>query len=105
MVPACEGPAKLRLYSYAVQQDHPVPKLAKTRVFMSGRSQHVTIPAEFRFATDEVYVRRDPHRGDLILSPAPKNWKDVFAALDAAGFPDDFMEDRDQDTPDEREPL
>jgi antitoxin VapB len=82
-----------------------VPKLAKTRVFMSGRSQHVTIPAEFRFATDEVYVRRDPHSGDLILSPVPKNWKDVFAAFDAAGFPDDFMEERNQGTPDVREPL
>jgi antitoxin VapB len=81
------------------------PKLARARVFMSGRSQHVTIPAEFRFSTDEVYVRRDPKRGDLILSPAPKNWKDVFAALDAAGFPDDFMEDRSQGVTEKREPL
>jgi antitoxin VapB len=82
-----------------------MPKPAKTRVFMSGRSQHVTIPAEFRFTTDEVYVRRDSGSGDLILSPAPKNWKAVFAALDAAGFPDDFMEDRDQGTPEDRELL
>jgi antitoxin VapB len=82
-----------------------MPKLAKTRVFMSGRSQHVTIPAEFRFTTDEVYVRRDPGSGDLILSPAPKNWNEIFAALDAVGFPDDFMEDREQGTPEVREPL
>lgn len=77
----------------------------KARVFMSGRSQHVTIPAEFRFSTDEVIVRRDPETGDLILSPKPKNWKEVFAALDAAGFPDDFLQDRAQGTPDMREPL
>lgn len=82
-----------------------MPKVAKTRVFMSGRSQHVTIPAEFRFTADEVYIRRDPKSGDLVLSPAPKNWKDVFAALDAAGFPDDFMEERSQGAPDVREPL
>jgi antitoxin VapB len=82
-----------------------VTKLAKTRVFMSGRSQHVTIPAEFRFTTDEVYVRRDRRRGDLILSPAPKNWQDIFAALDAAELPENFMEDRDQGAPDVREPL
>lgn len=82
-----------------------MPKLAKTRVFMSGRSQHVTIPAEFRFESDEVFVRRGPRSGDLILSPAPRNWKDVFAALDAAGFPDDFMKDRDQGEPEKREPL
>lgn len=78
---------------------------AKARVFMSGRSQHVTIPAEFRFATDEVYVRRDPDSGDLILSPAPKNWTEVFAALDAAGFPEDFMEDRAQGVTEKRESL
>jgi antitoxin VapB len=82
-----------------------MPKPAKTRVFMSGRSQHVTIPAEFRFTSNEVYVRRDPRSGDLILSPAPKSWKDVFAALDAAGFPDDFMTEREQGTPEDREPL
>jgi len=82
-----------------------MPKPAKTRVFMSGRSQHVTIPAEFRFTVDEVYVRRDPRSGDLILSPAPRNWKEVFAALDAAGFPDDFMEERAQGTLEAREPL
>lgn len=82
-----------------------MPQPAKARVFMSGRSQHVTIPAEFRFATDEVYVRRDPHTGDLILSPRPQNWKEIFAALDAAGFPEDFMEKRAQGTPETREPL
>lgn len=78
---------------------------AKARVFMSGRSQHVTIPAEFRFKTDEVTVRRDPKTGDLILSPAPKSLAEVYAALDAAGFPDDFMRDREQGTAEVREPL
>ncbi|MGH9586745.1 MAG: antitoxin [Acidobacteriaceae bacterium] len=72
-----------------------MPQGAKARVFMSGRSQHVTIPAEFRFNTDEVLVRRDPENGDLILSPAPKNWQDIFAAVDEAGF-EDFLQDRDQ---------
>lgn len=78
---------------------------AKARVFMSGRSQHVTIPAEFRFKTDEVYVRRDAESGDLILSAAPKSWAEVYAALDAAGFPDDFLRDREQGTAEPREPL
>jgi antitoxin VapB len=78
---------------------------AKARVFMSGRSQHVTIPAEFRFKTDEVTVRRDPETGDLVLSAAPKSWTEVYAALDAAGFPDDFMRDRDQGTAEVRENL
>lgn len=72
---------------------------------MSGRSQHVTIPAEFRFSTAEVDVRRDPDSGGLILSPVPRDWKAIFAALDAAGLPDDFMDDRDQGAPELREPL
>ena len=43
-------------------------KAAKARVFMNGRSQHVTIPAEFRFSTNEVYVQRDPQTGVVSLS-------------------------------------
>lgn len=64
---------------------------AKARVFMSGRSQHVTIPAEYRFRSSEVSIRRDPKSGDIILSEGPGSWGDVFAALDAAGVPDDFL--------------
>lgn len=68
---------------------------AKARVFMSGRSQHVTIPVGFRFRSSEVSIRRDPN-GDVILSEVP-NLADVFAALDAAKLPDDFMSEADRD--------
>lgn len=64
---------------------------AKARVFMSGRSQHVTIPYKYRFRSSEVSIRRDPRTGDVILSEGPGSWSDVFAALDAAGVPDDFL--------------
>jgi antitoxin VapB len=80
------------------------PRL-KTRVFMSGRSQHVTIPAEYRFTSDEVYVRRDPQSGDLILSQAPGSWQEIYAALDSAGFPEDCLADRAQGTAERREEL
>ncbi|HTW43979.1 MAG TPA: hypothetical protein VMD58_00415 [Acidobacteriaceae bacterium] len=82
-------------------------QLTKTRVFMSGRSQHVTIPAEFRFNTKQVYIRRDPETGDLILSEHPKNLADILAALDKIGVPDDFLspEERAQTPPQEREDL
>lgn len=84
-----------------------MPEPTKTRVFMSGRSQHVTIPAEFRFTTNEVYVRRNPKTGDLILSPVPRSWDEIFAALDKIGVPDDFLspEERAQMPPQEREGL
>ena len=77
----------------------------KARVFMSGRSQAVRIPAEFRFDTDEVYVRRDHQTGDLILSRSPSTWEEIFATLDEAGIPDDFMADRQQGVSEDREPL
>ncbi len=82
-----------------------MPQPLKARVFMNGRSQAVRIPAEFRFKTDEVYIRRDEQSGDLILSQSPASWDEIFAALDAAGFPAEFMTHRDQGATEEREPL
>jgi antitoxin VapB len=79
--------------------------ITKARVFMSGRSQHVTIPAEYRFTSDEVYVRRDSQSGDLILSQAPASWDEIYAALDSAGFTDDFLSERAQGIPEVREEL
>ena len=80
-------------------------RAARARVFMSGRSQHVTIPAGYRFSADEVYVRRDPASGDLILSQAPGRWQDFFAALEADPFPEDYLAERMQGTAESREDL
>jgi len=82
----------------------PVPQLEKAKVFMSGRSQAVRIPAQFRFPGKEVYIRRDERNGDLILSQSPMSLAEIFAALDRLGVPDDFMnpEDRDREPPQER---
>jgi antitoxin VapB len=82
-----------------------MPQPVKARVFMNGRSQAVRIPAEFRFKTEEVYVRHDPQTGDLILSPSPDTWDEIFAALDRARFPAEFLADRQQGTAETREPL
>jgi antitoxin VapB len=72
--------------------------VSKARVFMSGRSQHVTIPAEYRFRSKEVSIRRDAISGDIVLSEGPGAWADVFAALDSAGVPDDFLSAADRDS-------
>ncbi len=78
----------------------------KAKVFMSGRSQAVRIPAEYRFTQKEVYIRRDAQTGDIILSQKkPKSWEEVFAALDAAEIPDDFLADRGDDPPPVRDEL
>ena len=85
-----------------------MPPSAKARVFMSGRSQHVTIPAEFRFSTSEVYIERDPQTGVVHLSEKPlrasPSMQEIFAALDAAGAAD-FEIKRDLSLPEDREWL
>ena len=48
------------------------------KVFRSGRSQAVRLPAECRFETSEVEVIKD---GDqLTLRPCGKNWRAYFSA-------------------------
>jgi antitoxin VapB len=84
-----------------------MPVREKAKVFMSGRSQAVRIPAQFRFSVSEVYIRRNPSNGDLILSQAPASLEDIFAALDAVGVPEDFLSpsDRAQGLPQVRPEL
>ena len=76
----------------------------KAKVFMTGRSQAVRLPLEFRFDTAEVYVRRNA-AGEVVLSTKPekKPWKEIFAKLDAVGVPRDFLKDRDKRSAEERD--
>jgi antitoxin VapB len=79
-------------------------QLEKAEVFMSGRSQAVRIPAKFRFATNEVYIRRDPKSGALIFSQAQSGLQEIFDAFDRLGLPKDIVSttDRDQQPPQDR---
>jgi antitoxin VapB len=77
----------------------------KAKVFMTGRSQAVRIPAEYRFHSPEVSIRRDPASGDIILSEGPGTWADIFAALDATGVRDGFTVERDTRPAEERPAL
>lgn len=72
------------------------------KLFRNGRSQAVRLPAEFRFEGSEVYIRRDPESGDVILSHRPESWQDLFRLLDQVDVPDDFMADRDKEPPRKR---
>lgn len=74
----------------------------KAKVFMSGRSQAVRIPAGYRFRSSEVWIRRDPASGDIILSEGPGTWADVFAALDESEVRDGFTIERDKRPAEER---
>lgn len=72
------------------------------KLFRNGRSQAVRLPVEFRFEGSEVYVRRDPGTGDVILSRRPESWQDLFDLVDALDIPDDFMSERDISPPQKR---
>ena len=78
-----------------------MPQTAK--LFRNGRSQAVRLPSEYRFEGSEVYVRRDPETGDVILSRRPASWKDFFALLKTADVPEDFLSNRHDAPPQKRE--
>ncbi|MVF14814.1 AbrB family transcriptional regulator [Ketobacter sp. MCCC 1A13808] len=66
------------------------------KLLTKGSEQVVVFPADCRFDCDEVYVRRDPKTGDVILSRRPGNWDSFFELVDSLNIPDDFMSDHDQ---------
>jgi antitoxin VapB len=69
-----------------------------TKVFMSGNSQAVRIPAEFQFDTDEVEIfRRDD---ELVLRKKSKSLAQAFHLL--ASLPDDFLTERSDAPPQKR---
>lgn len=81
-----------------------MPKTAK--LFTNGGSQAVRLPAEFRFEGDEVYIRRDPRTGNVILSTRPElSWMEFMALRHQLGaLPKDSFDERVQSTQ-RRDPL
>ena len=58
------------------------------KIFMTGRSQAVRLPKEFRFESDEVRIRKEGNA--VILEPLPEDW----SWLDTIARPidEDFLE-------------
>ena len=75
-----------------VQKASP-PDAAEAKVFMTGRSQAVRLPKQYRVSGESVYVKR-LGEGILLLPKTGDRWKGLFAALDE--FPRDFKLARDQ---------
>jgi antitoxin VapB len=72
------------------------------KLFQNGRSQALRLPAEYRFEGSEVYIRRDPRTGDVILSRRPESWQEFFALADRIGMPEDFLSERGDAPPQKR---
>ena len=56
------------------------------KVFMSGNSQAIRLPKEFRLDTDEVFIQSDGDK--LVLTPRMHSWDGFVEGLEALS--DDF---------------
>jgi antitoxin VapB len=79
--------------------------MTKAKLFTTGGSQAVRLPAEFRFEGSEVDIRRDPVTGEVVLSKPTRSWDDYFHWARTLDLPDDFLEKRDQPKDDLRDWL
>ena len=69
------------------------------KIISNGNNQLLALPKEFSFDTAEVYINK---QGDnLIISPKKTTW-DVFFDSPSA-FDEDFLNDREDTQPQERE--
>ena len=66
------------------------------KIFITGRSQAVRLPMEYRFEGSEVYIRRDPATGDVLLSRRPASWAGFFALDASTQVSADFMSEADR---------
>jgi antitoxin VapB len=60
--------------------------MAVAKVFMTGRSQAIRLPKEFRVETNEVYLKRT-REGFLVIPKDP--WEVFFEGIEELS--DDFM--------------
>jgi antitoxin VapB len=59
--------------------------MATAKVFMSGNSQAIRLPKEFRVEGNEVYIKRE--QGSIVLMEKPqKTWEQII--VDMPSFPD-----------------
>ena len=79
--------------------------MPRAKLFMTGGSQAVRLPAEFRFEGSEVEVRRDPVTGDVVLSKPRPSWDAYFDWVRTLDLPDDFVGGRDQPQDDLRDVM
>lgn len=67
------------------------------KLFQNGNSQAVRLPLEFRFDVDEVFVTKNPHTGDVVLSTLPSSnvWADLFEFTSTIADSSGYMDVRD----------
>jgi antitoxin VapB len=68
-------------------------------IFEAGGSQAVRLPREFHFDAPEVFIRRDPVTGDVVLSRKPTDWQGLLDAVAQSKDEDLLIERRAASTP------
>ena len=73
--------------------------IAIAKLTTTGHRQTIRLPAGFELTAAEVWVRKDEATGEITLSPkAPGAFPDrlaaLFALLDEAPLPEDFLAER-----------
>lgn len=76
-------------------------EVKRAKLFRNGQSQAVRLPKEFRFEGDFVYVKKSGSA--VVLLPAKGAWDSLIGSLDK--FSKEFMSDRGQPGPQEREKI
>lgn len=72
-----------------------------TKLLMNGDSQSVILPKEFTIEGSEVYIKKIGNV--IVLIPQENPWQSLFDSLSL--FSSDFMENREQPSPEIREDL
>ena len=83
-------------------------EMQTAKIFKTGGSQAVRLPASFRFDVDEVAIRRDPETGDVVLSAntgAWRTWAELVADIHRLGELEDVDFERHQPEQQERDAL
>ncbi len=75
--------------------------MVKTRTFMTGRSQAIRLPKEYRFSGEDIYINKID--GVLLVVERDQLWNVFEGSLDK--FTEDFMNDRGIDIEDSRVQL
>ena len=77
--------------------------LRRASIFRNGANQAVRLPQELRFPEQVTEVRIRKQGDNLVLSPIRPDWASFFALT--VDVPDDFLADRGDSPPQDREPL
>ena len=84
--------------------------IATAKLDNTNQRQTLRLPQGFELTGDEVWVRKDDATGEVTLSPKPpspdpERLKVLFALLDEAPLPEDFLADRPNSVEIPRNPL